>query len=304
MFYRCSRLGIIAPLCLIMFGMFGAAGIASASALERLFAPKAKLWQRWSAHQPDSTLSIDHGSWTGFLRRYVAPGEDGINRVAYASVADRDRESLTTYIARLEATPVSRYSRDQQFAYWLNLYNAVTVDVVLRHYPVKSIRDVNISKGLFAKGPWGRKLLSIEGESVSLNDIEHRILRPIWRDPRIHYGVNCASLGCPNLPTRAFTADNYDELLDQGARDYVNHPRGARVRDGKLVVSSIYEWFQSDFGGSDAAVIRHLLRYAAGPLAESLQGIGGIAGDDYDWMLNDAAPQDVSAAAAARRTDQ
>jgi hypothetical protein len=291
MHFQHPRLSRYASVCIfILVYTLSAAATAHAGALQRLFAPKAKLWQVWTANQPDSALSIDHGSWAGFLRQYVTPGEDGINRVAYAGVTTADRSALAAYIAEMEAIPVSRYARDQQLAYWINLYNAVTVDVVLRHYPVSSIRDVDISRGLFAKGPWGRKLLSIEGESVSLNDIEHRILRPIWQDPRIHYGLNCASLGCPNLPVRAFTADNYDELLDQGARKYVNHARGAHIRDGSLVVSSLYEWFKSDFGGSDAAVIMHLRRYADGPLAESLQEIDEIADDSYDWALNDAAP--------------
>ena len=95
---------------------------------------------------------------------------------------------------------------------------------------------------------WKKKLLTIEGEEVSLNDIEHRILRPIWRDPRIHYAVNCASIGCPNLVSTPFTAENTEALLDQGARNYINHPRAVNISSkGKVTVSSIYSWFESDF---------------------------------------------------------
>ena len=114
-------------------------------------------------------------------------------------------------------------------------------------------------------------------------------MRPIWRDPRIHYAVNCASLGCPNLLKTAFTAENTETLLETAAVDYVNHPRGARVEAGRLLTSSIYRWFKADFGGDDAGVIRHLRRYAAPELARELDGVDHIADDDYDWSLNDGA---------------
>jgi hypothetical protein len=162
------------------------------------------------------------------------------------------------------------------------------VKTVLEAYPVKSIRDIKISPGLFASGPWGKKLAKIEGEPVSLDDIEHRILRPIWKDPRTHYAVNCASIGCPNLPRDAFTRANMEALLEAGAKAYVNHPRGAKVSGGKLVVSSIYVWFKEDFGGNDAGVIAHLKRYANAELAKALEGVSVIASDDYDWALNEA----------------
>ena len=120
-----------------------------------------------------------------------------------------------------------------------------------------------------------------------LNDIEHRILRPIWRDPRIHYAVNCASVGCPNLMTEAFAGDRLDAQLDGAARAYVNTPRGARIEDGKLVVSSIYIWFGEDFGGNDAGVIAHLKRYAEPQLGNRLKSLKAISDHRYDWSLND-----------------
>ena len=146
-----------------------------------------------------------------------------------------------------------------------------------------------MSPGLFADGPWDKELVAVEGERVSLNDIEHRILRPIWRDPRIHYAVNCASVGCPNLYAEAFTGDRLEAQLDSAARAYVNNPRAARVEDGKLVVSSLYIWFGEDFGGDDRAIIAHLKRYADQPLTERLGGLKAIADHDYDWELNDQA---------------
>ncbi|MGB5427028.1 MAG: DUF547 domain-containing protein, partial [Gammaproteobacteria bacterium] len=193
------------------------AGIAQANALERLFAPKAERWAYWDSSVPEATQQIDHSGWNMFLGQYVLQGEDGINRVRYSQVSDVDRQKLKRYITALEQLPIRRYNAEQQLAYWINLYNAVTIDIVLQHYPVESIRDIDISPGFFADGPWGKKLLSIEDQQVSLNDIEHRILRPIWQDPRLHYALNCASLGCPNLSTSAYKADTIELQLDQAA---------------------------------------------------------------------------------------
>jgi hypothetical protein len=251
-------------------------------------APKADLWERWTAHDPGSRIEVDHSLWDLFLKRHIVRGEDGIHRIAYGSVTAEARQQLTRYLDLLQLAPVSQYSRPVQLAYWINLYNALTVRVVLEHYPVKSIRDIDISPGLFANGPWDKQLVEVEGVAVSLNDIEHRILRPIWQDARIHYAVNCASLGCPNLLATAFTPANSEGLLEQAARGYVNHPRGARIEKRKLMVSSIYHWFKADFGGNDAGVIAHLQQYADSALKLDLDGVRSIAKHGYDWALNDA----------------
>lgn len=259
---------------------------------EALFVPKAELWERWTAHSPTSTASIDHGDWDVFLGRNLVTHRDGVNRIAYAKVSEDDRQRLRSYLGKLAAIRISDYSREEQRAFWINMYNALTVDVVLEHYPVETIRAIRISPGFFSIGPWGKKLISVEGEKLSLDDIEHRILRPIWKDPRIHYAVNCASLGCPKLMPRAFTAANTEALLEQGARDFINSYHGARFEaDGRLTASSIYDWFQEDFGGSEAGVIAHLRLYAKPELESKLERISDVYDFDYDWSLNDAAAE-------------
>ena len=268
---------LFAPLFLILL-------LFSASALA---APKADLWDRWLAHDPQSTVTVDHKPWARFLKANIVPGADGVNRLPYATISAADRAALDGYLARLAETPVSKLNQTEQRAFWINLYNALTVSVILDYYPVKSILDIDISPGLFSNGPWGKKLISIEGVKVSLDEIEHRILRPIWKDPRIHYAVNCASIGCPNLQTQAFTSENTDGLLSQAAREYVNHPRGVLVEDEKLVVSSIYRWFAADFGGKDRAVIAHLKRYAEPTLQRRLEQVSRISNHGYDWTLNE-----------------
>jgi hypothetical protein len=252
-------------------------------------APKAELWPRWSAHDADSSQTIDHSAWNAWLGRFVVTSADGINRVAYGRITVDDRNALQSYIQSLAALDISTFNRAEQFAYWVNLYNVLTIDVVLEHYPVQSIRE--IKSGFFSSGPWGLELIAIGGQALTLDDIEHRILRPIWQDARIHYAVNCASLGCPNLQPQAFTATNAESLLETAARDFVNHPRGAQVDDDRLVVSSIYDWFEDDFGGNDRGVIEHLKTYAEAGLRGALSKIDRISDDRYDWQLNDNLPQ-------------
>ncbi|MBM3556363.1 MAG: DUF547 domain-containing protein [Alphaproteobacteria bacterium] len=251
-------------------------------------APEAKLWPRWLAHDPAATRAIDHAPWSAFLARYLVRGADGINRLAYGRVSMEDRAALDAYVTTLEASPVSQLARPEQKAFWINLYNALTVRTVLAHYPVASIKDIRISPGLFASGPWGRKLATVEGEALSLDDIEHRILRPIFADPRLHYALNCAALGCPNLGATAYGVADLEDRLDAAARDFINHPRGVRLVRGKLHVSSIFVWFGVDFGRDEAALSAHFRAHAAPALAEALKGVGAIADHDYDWRLNDA----------------
>jgi hypothetical protein len=259
-----------------------------ALSLSALAAPRAEIWDRWTEHDARSRTAIDHKSWDGWLSRNVVKGSNGGNRVTYGRVSAEDRKLLADYLAGLQNLPISRYNRSEQKAYWINLYNAATVKLILDHYPVESITKLNLSPGIFAHGPWDRKLLKVEGEEVSLNDIEHRILRPIWHDPLIHYGLNCASLGCPDLATRAYTAANCDQLLLAGGRAYVNSPRGMRIKGGRLVVSSIYDWYKSDFGGSNAGVIAHLKSLATPERVRQLSVITRIDGYEYNWALNEA----------------
>lgn len=253
-------------------------------------APKAEIWSYWETHDPQSNETVKHQPWDQFQVKYVFPGADGIYRLDYDGVLPKDRQLLDRYVDTLAGVTVTGLNRNEQQAYWINLYNALTVQVVLDAYPVASIRDIDTSPGLFADGPWGQTLVEIESHPVSLDDIEHRILRPIWKDPRIHYAVNCASLGCPNLSGHAYRPSKLERQLDKAAEGFINHPRGAQVQDGKLMASSIYKWFVEDFGGTEDGVINHLRKYAYRDLLKSLEGVSAIDGYDYDWTLNDINP--------------
>jgi len=254
-------------------------------------APRPELWAKWQKNDPANVQKIDHNAWDQFLKKYVvAPHPSGINRMRYGGVASEDWTALKNYLKNLQSVAISTYNRAEQKSYWINLYNALTVEIILSRFPVESIRDINISPGLTARGPWGAKLLTVESEKLSLDDIEHRILRPIWRDNRIHYGLNWGSFGSPNLQPEAYTGDKADALLEKAAREFINHPRGVEIKNGRLKVSSLYVWFDDDFGGSAEGLMEHWQDYAAGALADALANYSGPLEHDYDWRLNNAEP--------------
>ncbi len=272
-------------ICVLFLTLFGVAGFGG---VESLFAPKAELWERWNRSDERSREIVDHGPWDQLLERYIVSDDDGVNRVAYGRISAADGRNLDRYIRHLASTKVTGLNRTEQLAYWINFYNALTVKLIVAHRPVQSIRDIDISPGLFSEGPWDKKLLKVEGETISLNDIEHRILRPIWRDARLHYALNCASVGCPNLQKTAFTARNSQDLLETAARAYVNDRRGVRREGDEVVVSSIYAWFKEDFGGDVAGVLSHLRKYADPRVAALLEDVDdGNLRDAYDWTLNE-----------------
>lgn len=240
---------------------------------------------------PGSSTVVDHSAWSSLLAVHVRPAEAGLNRVDYAAFKKQGHGALKQYVAKLEATDVAKLDRAEQFAFWANLYNAKTIDIVLDKYPVKSIKDISLGGGLLAAvtgGPWKAKVVKVSGIELSLDDIEHGILRPIFNDARVHYAVNCASVGCPNLGREAFTGAKLDAQLDAAARLYVNSARGITVKNGKVTASSIYSWFQADFGGSEQGVLEHVRAYAEPALGKHLSGVTTIADFNYDWALNDA----------------
>lgn len=227
-----------------------------------------------------------HSPWDHVLEAYLIESDDGVNRFDYARLraTPADRAALTAYIESLEAYPVSTLPEAERFAFWANLYNAVTVRLIVDEAPENSIRQIRPRP--WSIGPWGVNRVEVEGRALSLDDIEHGVMRVEFDAPLVHYAVNCASIGCPNLMARAWRGETLDADLEAGARAYINHPRGVSVTEDGLVVSRIYDWFNEDFGGSAAGVIAHVLRYAEPDLARQIDGETRIDSYAYDWSLN------------------
>ncbi len=247
-------------------------------------APKSKVILYWLKEDPNSTKTLSHGMWDKLLKRYVKTHPSRINRVDYRGFLRGGRSTLARYLKAMQSLSPTTYNRDEQQAYWINLYNAAVLRVVLDNYPLETIRKAKEPN--LTKGPWESKILEIEGRPVSLDDIEHRVLRPIWQDPRVHYALTSASLGSPGLLPTAYTSRNISQLLRLSAIAFINHPRGVQIRGGNLYVSSVYHWYLKDFGGSVPSLIRHLEQYAVGGLKKGLQTYQGSYSHRFNWSLN------------------
>lgn len=274
---RGSRLAVLALITLVI-------GLAMALSSQALMAQE--LDKRFAAHDPNSTRQVDHSAWDRLLIAYVHGAEDGLNRFDYAGLKADGLGDLKNYLSYLQSIDPAKLSRDEQFAFWTNLYNAKTMEIVADHYPVRSIQDIRLSLTLYP-GPWREKVMTVAGIALSLDDIEHAILRPIWRDPRIHYVVNCAAVGCPNLQDRAYTGSALEGMLEKAAREYINSKRGVRFNGPRVVVSSLYDWYETDFGGSVPGILAHIRKYAGPVLADKIAGVTQFADYEYDWALND-----------------
>ncbi len=244
------------------------------------------IWPKWGVHNPLSQEAISHKEWQDFLTRCVITNNENINLIDYPHLKRADLDTLKQYVARMSKIDIHNYNRNEQLAFWLNLYNALTIQVVADYYPIDCIDDLNISPGLFSVGPWGAPLVNIAGTRLSLDDIQNRIIRPIWNDPRTHYAINDATIGAANLSKQAFTGATIEEQLNQAAEAYINSLRGVQVIEGKLIVSKIYDWYIDDFGGNEKALIKHLSVYAKEPLRSQLRAVNSVNTHIYNWHIN------------------
>lgn len=210
----------------------------------------------------------DHSGWDKSLKRNVS-ASGVVNYGGFAADAD-----FKNYLLTLAGThPDESWSRNEQMAYWINAYNAFTVKLIVDHMPLKSIKDI--------EGPWDKKFIQIEGKAYSLNDIEHQILRPVYKDPRIHFAVNCASGGCPPLLNASFKAKSLDEQLDQVSRAFVNSASHNQISTSAVSISEIFNWFKDDFKAG-GGVIAFLNSHSKTPISAD----AAISYNTYDWTLN------------------
>jgi len=219
---------------------------------------------------------ISHELWDSLLQKHV----DDEGWVDYSSF-QRDSQILNQYLAQLSAGHPNdkHWTRDEQLAYWINAYNAFTIKIMVKHYPVASIKD--IKKGIpFVNTVWDIKFINIEGNVYDLNNIEHGIIRQYFEEPRIHFAVNCASVSCPRLLNRAFTADGLESQLTAAAKGFLADPLRNNTSEGK--VSSIFSWFKGDFTKNSKSLVDFINQYVANKIPPDTK----LEFLDYDWTVN------------------
>jgi Protein of unknown function, DUF547 len=261
--------------------LLGSAAIIGASLAPDVSAAASAL----DAFAPNGSGGFDHSAFDSVLDGAVIPDAQGYNRVNYKTLKGKSA-ALTAALAQMQAASPSNFSKAEAKAFWINLYNAKTLDVVLDKYPVTSIKKINLGGGgLFGSGPWSAKILNVERQDLSLDDVEHRILRALFKDPMTHYALNCASYSCPNLAARAYTAANMAKLMQANAAAYVNHKRGVSLDGASITASKIYSWYGADFGGK-SKLKAHWMKFAAPEKAAAIDAAQSVS-FGYDWKLND-----------------
>ena len=214
--------------------------------------------------------TVDHSSWNALLQKHVNSDGD----VNYKAIA-KEKEELARYLAVLGENPIAaEASKNERLAYYINLYNAGTVQLILENYPINSIKDIS--------RPWDKDWVTVGKDKISLGDIEHKILRKM-NEPRIHFAINCASYSCPKLLNVAFTADAMEQQLQAAAHAFINDPKRNQISAEVGQVSEIFKWFKKDFT-TEGSLKNYINRYSEVTLSPTSK-IKYLA---YDWSLNES----------------
>ncbi len=213
-------------------------------------------------------VTFDHSNFNSILKQNVSAA----GNVNYDAIKS-NWSSLRNYINVLsENMPTDNWSKNEKLAYWMNAYNAMTIDLILRHQPLGSIKGI--------KNPWEQRFWKLGDKYYNLDEIEHQILRKMG-DPRIHFGINCASFSCPPLLNEAFAGDTVDAQLDKVARKFINDPKRNTITADQLEISEIFNWFGKDFK-KNGSLIDYLNQYSETKISPNAK----VRFKDYDWALN------------------
>ena len=258
---------------------------------------KSRIKPGWNKSDETNLTRLTHYPWTNFLKKYVTTdGELQKNTLNYQAVTNEDKKHLTDYIKSLSIIDPRTLNKREQFAYWVNLYNSLTVKLIIDHYPVESIKDIKAHG--FSFGPWDKNVITIAGEPFSLNDIQHKILRPIWKDSLVHYALSCAALSCPQVRKMAYNSRNSDWMLQTSARRYVNNNADVYFAEDGLHLSAMYQWYGDDFSrdqNNGKGFMSHIIYFAEEPLRQRLRDYRGLVHFDFDWSLNKAQTKNQTA---------
>ena len=217
--------------------------------------------------KPEEVI-FNHDTWNHLLQSYVS-STGKVNYEGFRSSA-AEFESYLNDLAN--NPPNASWSREKTMAYWINAYNAFTIKLIVDYYPVRSIKEIHNGN------PWDVRWIKIGGKTYTLNNIENDILRPKYKDARIHFAVNCAAYSCPPLANKAFTEQNLNSLLEQQTKQFVNNAAFNSISANSVQVSRIFEWYASDFGD----LITYLNKYSNTKIAAGTK----VDYKEYDWKLN------------------
>jgi len=212
--------------------------------------------------------TVDHSAWDQLLRQNVS-AEGKVNYKAIKA----NKTVLEAYLKSLDVPVKDSWSRSEKMAYWINAYNAHTVKLIVDNYPIKSITDLDGGK------PWDRSWITLAGKTYSLNHIEHKIIRPQFKDARIHFAVNCAASSCPPILNKAWTAKNLESTLDRQAKLFINSSKYNNIASDQVSISKLFDWYKEDFGD----VISYLNKYANTTVNSGAK----VSFKEYDWALNE-----------------
>jgi hypothetical protein len=230
-----------------------------------------------TARPADAGRTVDYSIYEDLLSKHVSNG-----MVNYAGFK-ADEARLDQFLKSLEQVDPGQLLREEQFAFYINAYNAWTIKLILTGYPgVKSIKDL----GSLWQSPWKKEFVRLHGGIFTLDHIEHDILRPRFRDPRVHFAINCAAKSCPPLLSEPYRGEALNAQLTRATADFLNQPANSRLEGDQLWVSSIFKWFTEDFNRD---VVGFYLQHARDNLKQKLETSRGrieVKYLDYDWSLN------------------
>ncbi|MDT0556291.1 DUF547 domain-containing protein [Patiriisocius hiemis] len=257
-------------LLLSLIVLFESCALLTAAGLSSQGQPVKEVTPPLTSTTANSEVNVDHSDWDALLKKHV----DEAGLVDYNGFKN-DKAALNDYLNKLsQLTPTKKWSVQELLAYYINLYNAYTVDLIIDNYPVKSIKDID--------GPWTKAIVPIGSKTLSLGGIENGVLRKM-DEPRIHFAINCASISCPKLLREAFTAAKINEQLDKAAREFINSDKND-ISQNNPKVSSIFDWYKKDYtvnGNQD--VIGYINQYSDTKINKTAT----LSFKEYNWNLNE-----------------
>jgi len=249
--------------------------------------PPAKLIVFWDDFEEASGIQVKHQPFQDILDLYLDRQDfSGVNRFDYERVSEADHDKLNEYLDYLQRLDPRQFNRAEAKSYWINLYNAGVIELVIAAYRSGSVETIReLRSGMFSAGPWKRKIFTVTMQKMSLDDIQHGVIRPIWQDHRTHFVLTKATIGGANLPQAVLTAQNIEEVLENAQKGYLSHPRAVRLDGDVLVLSSLFDWYASDFADDEATFLEFLRGYVPANIASPLSSSGDTR-FEYDWALN------------------